>query len=156
MATVERMLMPMGEASIRFARWIPSAVMLLTGKGSFSPAQWAERPGIRLSSTMVVLPEPETPVTAVSLPFGISTVSSWTVWIDAVSIRIVPSWNISAESAHSRIFMALVSVKNGAIFESWDLETSAILPCAKIVPPLVPASGPSSIMWSAHFRTRTS
>ena len=41
----------------------------------------ASRAGMRLSSTMVVLPEPDTPVTTVSRPFGISTSSGLTVWI---------------------------------------------------------------------------
>ena len=50
----------------------------------------AARPGIRLSRMSVVLPEPETPVTTESLPFGKRTVRGFTVWIAPVSMRIWP------------------------------------------------------------------
>ena len=76
--------MPIGEASISFTCRIPGAWRSAHGSGSLFPRMKASRPGIRLSSIRVVLPDPETPVTAVSLPFGISVSSDFTVWMGPV------------------------------------------------------------------------
>ena len=58
---------------------MPGAETDRTCAGSACPRMVACKPGIRLSSTIVVLPEPETPVTTVSLPFGILTINGLTV-----------------------------------------------------------------------------
>lgn len=47
--------------------------------GIFCPLIFALSAGIRLSSTIVVFPEPETPVTTVSRPIGIRTSKGCTV-----------------------------------------------------------------------------
>ena len=73
--------MPMGAASMSFTCAMPSARISRMCGGSARPPMLASSAGIRLSSTMVVLPEPDTPVTTVSRPFGMSTSSGWTVWI---------------------------------------------------------------------------
>ena len=127
--------MPMGDASIKLARRMPSASTVFTGKGSFSPAQCAASPGIRLSSTSVVFPEPDTPVTAVSLPLGITTFSACTVWIGHVSMRIVPSRNTSAALARLRIFICPVFVRKGAILDAPAARIFSMLPWARMVPP---------------------
>jgi len=78
-ATVERTFAPIGVASMRFARSMPSASIERTCSGGFSPADRALSAGINDSSTIVVLPEPDTPVTATRRPRGISTSSGLTV-----------------------------------------------------------------------------
>ena len=80
----------MGVASMSFTRLIPSASTAFTWSGSFLPSIHAERAGTRLSRTNVVFPEPETPVTAVSLPLGILISKGFTVWIAPVERRISP------------------------------------------------------------------
>ena len=58
---------------------MPSASMYFTCAGSFCPLVFAFSAGIRLSSTIVVFPDPETPVTTVSRPIGIRTSKGCTV-----------------------------------------------------------------------------
>ena len=76
--------MPMGVASMSLTCAMPSASTARIWAGSALPLIFACSAGIRLSSTMVVLPEPDTPVTTVSRPFGISTSRGFTVWIRSV------------------------------------------------------------------------
>ena len=76
--------MPMGAASISLTWVMPSGTIERICSGSFWPWMAAFRLGTRLSSTRVVLPEPETPVTTVSRPLGISMSSGFTVWMALV------------------------------------------------------------------------
>ena len=71
--------MPMGVASISLTCRIPSASIARMCAGSASPLIFAFSAGTRLYSTIVVFPEPDTPVTTVSRPFGISTSNGFTV-----------------------------------------------------------------------------
>ena len=77
--------MPMGVASMSLTCAMPSALTDRMCGGSAWPLMPASSAGIRLSSTMVVLPEPDTPVTTVSRPLGIVTSSGLTVWICVVA-----------------------------------------------------------------------
>ena len=94
--------MPMGVASISFTWAMPSASMNFTCSGSLPPPTFAASAGIRLSSTIVVLPEPDTPVTTESRPLGNATDSGCTVWISEVSMRIVPRAKSSSSFARLR------------------------------------------------------
>ena len=76
--------MPMGVASMSLTCAIPSASIERIWAGSALPLMTASSAGTRLSSTIVVLPEPDTPVTTVSRPLGISTSSGFTVWMEDV------------------------------------------------------------------------
>ena len=73
--------MPIGVASMSFTCAMPSASTALTWGGSGLPAVCAASAGTRLSRISVVLPEPDTPVTTVSRPLGMSTSSGLTVWM---------------------------------------------------------------------------
>ena len=73
--------MPMGVASMSFTCRTPAASTAKTCSGSFCSLIAAVRPGTRLSKIRVVLPEPDTPVTAVSRPLGMSTSRGFTVWM---------------------------------------------------------------------------
>ncbi len=85
--------MPMGVASMSLTCRMPAASMPRTCGGRGFPAAAAARAGTRLSRISVVLPEPETPVTTESRPFGNETQSGCTVWIASVVIRMQPSAN---------------------------------------------------------------
>ena len=85
-ATVERMFAPIGVASIRCALDTPSASRSRTCVGCGDLSIRDCKAGINISSTIVVLPEPDTPVTAVSRPRGISTDNGPTVCRRSVSI----------------------------------------------------------------------
>ncbi len=95
---MDRTLMPMGEASISFTWAMPSAVMLFTCAGKCSPFNFASSPGIRLSNTIVVFPDPDTPVTTVSRPLGMSISRDFTVWIASVDRWSFPSSNMSSRA----------------------------------------------------------
>ena len=146
------MLIPIGVASISFTWLMPGADTAFTCAGSASPRTCACRPGIRLSRINVVFPEPDTPVTAVSRPFGIFTVNGFTVWIWSVVISILPSSNILSDSAFSRTSIDLASDKKPPILDSGSAATSVIVPCEITFPPFSPASGPISIIQSASFK----
>ena len=79
MATVERTLIPIGVASMSFICDIPSHLTSFICSGSLVLLIEAVSAGIKLSNTKVVLPDPETPVTTVNLPFGIFTSIAFTV-----------------------------------------------------------------------------
>ena len=83
--------MPIGVASISLICPMPGASIERTWSGSFLPASDDESAGTRLSRISVVLPEPDTPVTTVSFPFGMSTSSGFTVCMAAVDRWIRPS-----------------------------------------------------------------
>ena len=131
---------------MRFARVMPALRTDLTCAGSALSAAAAFSAGIRLSSTMVVLPEPETPVTAVRRPFGSFTVRSRTVWMGVVSISIVPFAKSVSFGARSRVRTGSAPVRNPAILEPGVRMMSSMVPCAMTVPPSFPASGPISTM----------
>ena len=154
MATVERTLMPMGEASISFTCRMPSASIPATCSGSFAPAVFAASPGTRLSSTIVVFPDPDTPVTTVSLPFGMLTSSGFTVWSRVVLIWIHPDPNI----LHGSVWRSDPSTpeRNGPIMEPGFATISSIVPSAITLPPSAPAFGPISISQSDSIRIRVS
>ena len=101
-ATVERTLMPMGVASMRFARRMPSASIAVTCSGSVWPVAAAVSAGISVSSTSVVLPEPDTPVTAMSRPLGISIAKGFTVWSPLDSRWMRPRSNICSAGVFGR------------------------------------------------------
>ena len=71
--------MPIGVASISLTWRMPGALTERTCSGGFFPSISADSPGIRLSRISVVLPYPDTPVTAVSRPLGNRTDSGLTV-----------------------------------------------------------------------------
>ena len=146
------MLIPIGDASISFTWEIPSAETFFTCSGNVSPFSAASSPGIRLSSTIVVLPEPDTPVTTVSLPFGISTSRGFTVWIALVERWITPRSNIFSACVCSRTGKFVFCAKNGPIMEAGFLVISGIVPSAITYPPPFPASGPISTIQSASDR----
>ena len=83
--------------------------------GSALPAMVASSAGIRLSSTMVVLPEPDTPVTTVRRPLGISTSSGLTVWMESVERWIVPFAKSVSFSVQQRSFVSAVPARKGPI-----------------------------------------
>ena|GEM_PF-4206386 len=116
----------------------------------------ASMAGIRLSKISVVLPEPETPVTAISRPLGMSKSRAWTVCKGAVDSLICPCANMASGVAVSRITGFSLSAKNPAMSELVFFATALIVPCATICPPCSPAFGPISINQSAAFKTRTS
>ena len=153
---MERTLAPIGVASMRFTRASPAASAERTWAGSAPPAMAARRPGMRLSSTSVVLPLPETPVTAVSRPRGTSTASGRTVWMAPVSRRTAPRAKTSAAAARSRTRTRRSPVRNGAIREPGSFSTLATGPCAMTRPPSAPEPGPISTSQSAWRSTRTS
>ena len=83
----------MGVASISCARTMPAGLITRTLMGSVSPAFALFRAGISSSSTSVVLPLPDTPVTAVNRLTGRSTDSACTVCSALVSRWMVPCSN---------------------------------------------------------------
>ena len=139
----------MGVASMSFTRRMPGASTSRTWPGSFSPAVAASSPGMRLSSTMVVFPEPETPVTTVSLPWGMATSKGFTVWMAPVAKRMAPRWNRSFSAARWRTSTWASPVRKGPIWEAGQRPSSSTVPWATTWPPLAPASGPISSIQSA-------
>ena len=103
---------------------------------------------MRLSSTMVVFPEPETPVITVRRPLGISTLRGLTVWMASVVIEILPSPNISSTLACFLIITEASPERNGPMREVELASMSLIVPCAITAPPFEPAPGPISIIQS--------
>ena len=141
---------------MRFARRMPSVSSSRTCSGNSSPAACALSAGISDSSTIVVLPEPETPVTATSRPRGISTSSGLTVCNWLVVMRIRPRSNTCGSATRSRMRALTLSAKNGAIRLLGFAATSSTVPCAITCPPSAPATGPISMRWPAALSTRTS
>ena len=117
--------------------------------GSFFPFMAASSAGIRLSRIKVVLPEPDTPVTAVILPLGILTANGWTVWIFRVASLMIPLSNICLRAGREVRRSLAFPERNGAIMELGFFFISEIVPSATIFPPAAPACGPSSISQSA-------
>ena len=93
--------MPIGVASTSLACAMPGASTARTCAGSGRPSIVAASAGTRLSRTSVVLPDPDTPVTTLSRPFGNATSSGFTVWMAAVFSRIAPSARSGENSADS-------------------------------------------------------
>ena len=96
-----------------FTRSIPSARRSLTWAGRGRPAVRASRAGTRLSRIRVVLPEPDTPVTTVSRPLGMSTSRGFTVWMAPVERWIRPRSNRAAGSAGRRTCTAAFPERKG-------------------------------------------
>ena len=144
--------MPMGVASMSLTCAMPSARISRICAGRALPFIFASSAGTRLSSTIVVFPEPDTPVTTVSRPLGMSSSKGLTVWMLPVERWIAPSANISPVPAHRRSFVSAFPERNGPIWDSGFASKSAIVPSAMTCPPLTPASGPISITQSASFR----
>ena len=143
----------MGVASMSFTCSMPSASMERTCSGSFFPRISDSSPGIRLSRISVVLPEPDTPVTTVSFPFGISTSRGFTVWISDVESRIFPSLNIPDKEACSRRWVSAEPERKGPIMEPGFPDREAGVPSAMTRPPSAPAPGPISMIQSETERT---
>ena len=148
-ATVERTFIPMGVASMSFTWSMPSASIEIMCSGIFLPQDLASSAGTRLSSTSVVLPEPETPVTTVSLRLGIFASSGFTVCIAPVLRVIAPYSNIFVGSACCLTGGRSALSRNLPIFEFLSCISCSTVPCAIIFPPAAPAPGPISIIWSA-------
>ena len=162
--------MPMGVASMSFTCRIPSASMESTCSGSFFPFIRACRAGIRFYSMRFVLPEPDTPVTEVSFPLGISASNDFTVWIGPVERQIRPSENNCSDVlfATSGCLLHLPRIsgeileelsedleepeRNGPIWESLFLQISSTVPSAITCPPSAPAPEPISMIQSASER----
>ena len=143
---MERTLMPIGVASMSFTCAMPGASIFFTWAGSFLPASFASNPGIRLSSTMVVLPDPETPVTTVRAPFGKETLRGFTVWMSEVESVMAPYLKtLRPLFALSLFFPA----RKGPIFEAGSFVISFAVPWATTFPPCAPAPGPNSMIQSA-------
>ena len=145
-------MIPIGVASISLTCRIPSAVTDLICPGSGLLLMTASRAGIRLSRISVVLPEPETPVTAIIRPLGKSASSGLTVWICPVERWILPMENISCAGTCLPRSIILSPDRNGPIRDAGSFSISARVPLAITVPPWAPASGPISISQSASFR----
>ena len=106
---------------------------------------------MRLSKTRVVFPEPDTPVTTVSRPLGISTSRGFTVWIAPVDRRIRPRSNSSSFEARGLRISAFPE-RNGPIREPSFSAIWGTVPWAITWPPPAPAPGPISIIQSASLR----
>ena len=146
----------MGVASIRFARLMPSAASAVTCSGSASPAAaWASA-GMSVSSTSVVLPEPDTPVTAISRPRGMSMANGFTVCKPLDSRWIRPRSNISPACACGRAATRAAPERKGPMIEASSRATSSTEPWETTAPPSAPAAGPISTRWSAACRMRVS
>ena len=142
----------MGVASMSFTCAMPSALIARICAGRAAPWMVASSAGTRLSSTMVVLPEPDTPVTTVSRPLGMSTSSGLTVWICAVDRWIVPFANSASFSAHVRCFASALPERNGPICDAGFSSMVGMVPSAITWPPFAPASGPISMIQSASLK----
>ena len=128
-----------------FTRPMPSASTARTWSGSLRPAMRASRPGIRLSRIRVVLPDPDTPVTTVSRPLGMSTSRGFTVWMAPVDRWTRPYWNSSSSRHLCRIRTSSFPDRKGPIWEAGSAATSATVPWASTRPPSAPALGPISM-----------
>ncbi len=79
---------------------------------------------------MVVLPDPDTPVTTVSRPLGNSASSGLTVWICAVEKQMLPLANISSRAAHFLILVSALPERKGPICEAAFSSMAWIVPWA--------------------------
>ena len=93
------------------------------------PAVCAASAGTRLSRISVVLPEPDTPVTTVSRPLGMSTFSGLTVWMASVERWMRPSANSSA-AGRFRGAALPCPPRNGPIWDAGFPARSATVPSA--------------------------
>jgi hypothetical protein len=117
-ATVERTLTPIGEASTRWTRLMPAGETERTCRGRSAPSALARRAGTRLSRPRVVLPDPDTPVTAVSRPRGIRAV-----------VRLRRARLRGSECAHTgRRWLLCGSEKNAVIAQEGDRPLVAVAP----------------------------
>ncbi len=71
-----------------------------------------------LSSTIVVFPEPDTPVTTVRRPFGTFISRGFTVWIASVAISMLPFSNIFSSGIAGLSRCSPSPERNGPIFDS--------------------------------------
>ena len=149
---MERTFEPMGVASMRFARSMPAASTRFTWEGSALPFAFAASAGMRLSSTSVVLPEPDTPVTAVRRPRGMAVSSGFTVCSAPVASSMRPRANTSSAGMRSRTRTVSAPDRKPPMSEAGFASTSASDPCATTRPPSAPAPGPISTSQSAARR----
>ena len=143
-ATVLLTFLPIGTLSINSIFLMPSQSISRTSSGNSSPLICDFTAGYNASKSNVVLPLPDTPVTAVSFPFGISMSNGLTLWISEVLMEMLPFSNVSPDLSLMIIFSEFV--KNGAICEFELFSISSRLPCAMMFPPSAPACGPISII----------
>ena len=136
--------MPMGVASMSFTRPMPGADTSSTwaGRGCFWIA--ASRAGTRLSRISVVLPEPETPVTTVSRPLGMSASRGFTVWMAPVDRWMVPKSKSSPQGHRGRSGLGASCLRKGPMREAGSSASSFTVPWASTRPPSAPAPGPIS------------
>ena len=94
----------------------------------------------------VLFPPPETPVTQVKVPTGISPVTPFRLLPRAPVIfsRFLPIGRRFSGTGTSRSPM-----RYWPVMESFDAMMSAGVPSAITSPPWTPAAGPMSITWSA-------
>ena len=100
---------------------------------------------------MVVLPEPDTPVTTVSRPLGKRTSSGLTVWMGPVERATAPFSNRASGGTGFRRTSARPARK-GPIWDRGFCWMSATVPSAITCPPPAPAPGPISTSQSAWRR----
>ena len=153
---MERTFTPMGVASTRSTRAMPGASTDSTCPGSGVPASDAFSPATRLSSTSVVFPEPDTPVTQVRRPFGMRASSGCTVWMVSVSSVMAPSSKRCSGATGVRTRTFAVPAKNGPMRLAGFASTAATDPWAITCPPSAPEPGPISMRWFAWRSTATS
>ena len=144
--------MPIGVASMSFTCPIPTACTSLTWAGRAAPLVLAASAGTRLSKINVVLPDPDTPVTTVRRPFGISTSSGLTVWIAPVERWMCPCSNSCSAGVRGRTIVSALPERYGPIWESGWQQRSSTVPWTITCPPPAPASGPISTIQSASER----
>lgn len=146
----------MGVASITFTLAMPSASRESTCSGIAPLETLAWIAGTRLSSTIVVFPDPDTPVTTVILPTGILRSRGCTVCIGPVVILIVPRENRDSSAARLRTTGSIPPEMYGPMIEPGSDATCWTVPCDTTVPPFLPAPGPISISQSADLSALTS
>src|SRR5690242_21117283 len=92
------------------------------------------------------LPEPDTPVTHVMRPMGISTLTSRRLWALAPTKRMArPSFFLRLEGMGIRFSPE----RYGPVTDVGDAMMAEGVPSATMLPPRAPAPGPMSTTWSA-------
>ena len=95
----------------------------------------------------VLLPEPETPVTAMNVPSGNRTSTLLQVVLARAAHREVPA--VAAARRRSGIATCRSPRRNAPVIERGSASTASSGPLAMISPPCSPAPGPMSITQSA-------
>ena len=150
-ATVERTFVPIGVASMTLTRLTPPASTDSTCSGNGIPDMTAWRAGTKLSNTMVVLPDPDTPVTTVMRPIGISRSRGCTVWIRDVRILMAPLSKMDPSRTLSRTMTSSFPERYPPMIDLGSASTAPTVPWQRTVPPSLPEPGPISMSQSADL-----